>query len=98
MENIRVAEIKRSENPNAVCAIHALRSRNKPTLVTATHEVFRNHGRYFACSFHAERAALSARINKAAVALGRKGGKAGTGASKRRGDSAYYRALRAKGK
>jgi hypothetical protein len=34
--------------------------------------------------------------SKAAAALGRKGGKAGTGASKRRGDSAYYRALRAK--
>ena len=33
--------------------------------------------------------------SKAAAALGRKGGKAGTGASKRRGDSAYYRALRA---
>jgi len=31
--------------------------------------------------------------SKAAAALGRKGGKAGTGASKRRGDSAYYRAL-----
>ena len=34
--------------------------------------------------------------SKAAAALGRLGGKAGTGASKRRGDSAYYRALRAK--
>ena len=34
--------------------------------------------------------------SKAAAALGRKGGKAGTGASKRRGDSAYYKALRAK--
>jgi len=33
--------------------------------------------------------------SKAAAALGRKGGKAGTGASKRRGDSAYYRTLRA---
>jgi hypothetical protein len=33
--------------------------------------------------------------SKAAAALGRKGGKAGTGASKRRGGSGYYRALRA---
>lgn len=32
----------------------------------------------------------------AAVSLGRKGGKAGTGEAKRRGDSAYYKALRAK--
>ena len=30
----------------------------------------------------------------AAAALGRKGGKAGTGEAKRRGDSAYYKALR----
>lgn len=34
-------------------------------------------------------------VNRAAAALGRKGGKA-TGASKVRGDSAYYRALAAK--
>lgn len=34
--------------------------------------------------------------SKAAAALGRKGGKAGTGAAKRRGDSAYYKALRAR--
>ena len=33
--------------------------------------------------------------SKAAAALGRKGGKAGTGASKRRSGSGYYRALRA---
>ena len=31
-----------------------------------------------------------------AALLGRKGGQAGKGASKRRGDSAYYKALRAK--
>lgn len=36
--------------------------------------------------------------SKAAAILGRKGGKAGTGASKRRGDSDYYRKLRAKRK
>lgn len=34
--------------------------------------------------------------SKAAAALGRLGGKAGRGESKRRGDSDYYRALRAK--
>ena len=34
--------------------------------------------------------------SKAAAALGRKGGKAGKGEAKRRGDSAYYKALRAK--
>lgn len=33
---------------------------------------------------------------EAAAVLGRKGGKAGKGAAKRRGDSAYYKALRAK--
>jgi len=31
--------------------------------------------------------------NPHAVALGRKGGKAGTGESKRRGNSAYYRQM-----
>lgn len=36
------------------------------------------------------------RLAKAAAALGRRGGKAGTGEAKRRGDSAYYKALRAK--
>lgn len=35
--------------------------------------------------------------SKAAAALGKLGGKAGTGEAKRRGDSAYYKALRAKG-
>lgn len=33
-------------------------------------------------------------LRKAAQALGRKGGKAGTGASKVRGNSAYYRNIR----
>jgi hypothetical protein len=36
--------------------------------------------------------------SKAAAALGRLGGKAGTGKAKVRGDSAYYKALRAKAK
>lgn len=34
--------------------------------------------------------------SKAAAVLGRKGGKAGTGEAKRRGNGDYYRALRAK--
>ena len=34
--------------------------------------------------------------SKAAAALGKKGGKAGTGASKRRGDADHYRRLAAK--
>jgi hypothetical protein len=34
--------------------------------------------------------------NKAATALGRKGGKSGTGAAKVRGGSGYYKALSAK--
>jgi hypothetical protein len=32
-------------------------------------------------------------VNKAAAELGRKGGRAGTGKSKRRGDAAYYRKI-----
>lgn len=36
--------------------------------------------------------------SKAAATLGRLGGKAGTGKAKRRGNSAYYRALVAKRK
>ena len=35
-------------------------------------------------------------IHEYLASLGRKGGIAGTGASKRRGDSAYYKTLRAK--
>jgi hypothetical protein len=34
--------------------------------------------------------------NRAAQALGRKGGKSGVGASKKRGDSEFYRQLRAR--
>jgi hypothetical protein len=36
------------------------------------------------------------KLNKAAAELGRLGGKAGTGAKKRRGGKAYYKALAAK--
>jgi hypothetical protein len=36
------------------------------------------------------------KLNQAAAMLGRKGGKAGTGTAKRRGDSAYYKRLAAK--
>ena len=35
-------------------------------------------------------------LKETAAALGRKGGKAGKGSAKVRGDSAYYKALRAK--
>jgi hypothetical protein len=35
-------------------------------------------------------------ITKYLSGIGRKGGQAGTGEAKRRGDSAYYRAMRAK--
>jgi len=36
---------------------------------------------------------MSTTIHNAAVALGRKGGAAGTGVSKKRGDAEYYRKL-----
>jgi hypothetical protein len=36
------------------------------------------------------------KVNKAAAELGRRGGKAGSGAAKRRGTKAYYKALAAK--
>jgi hypothetical protein len=36
------------------------------------------------------------KVSEAAAALGRRGGKAGKGAAKRRGSKAYYKALSAK--
>lgn len=40
---------------------------------------------------------MTDKLSKAAAELGRKGGKAGKGASKVRGDSAYYRLKRFRG-
>ena len=48
------------------------------------------------CAFCLEQWPCADSLKEAAAALGRKGGKAGKGAAKRRGDSAYYKALRAK--
>ena len=45
----------------------------------------------------AERAEAGELLSSAAARLGRKGGRAGTGAAKRRGDAAYYQRLSAKG-